>query len=239
METLMMKAGIAIMTNVSEKQRAGQAAAEYVKSGMTVGLGTGSTVRHTIEKLADRMRTEGLAFRGIPTSTETADLAKSLGISLVTFKDIETIDLTIDGADEIGPGLNGIKGGGGALLLEKIVAFASNRTIWVADSSKMVEHLGKFPLPVEVIPFATPMLFREFEKTNMNPVIRQIKGEEIVTDSGNWIIDLHLEKIDDPTVLEMQLNLMPGVVENGLFLNRTDLALIAETDKVHTYERHV
>lgn len=227
------------MANDNEKKMAGVEAAKYVKDGMTVGLGTGSTVRYTIEKLADRMRSEGLTFQGVPTSKATSELAKSLGISLVTFDDIDSIDVTIDGADEVDTNVNGIKGGGGALLLEKVVASASERNIWVADASKKVECLGQFPLPVEVIPFACPLLIREFSKTNMNPEIRKNNGEPFVTDSGNWIIDLSLGRIENPEAMEIQLNLMLGVVENGLFINRAEMALIADGASVHTFKRHV
>lgn len=222
-----------------EKKSAGQAAAAYVENGMTVGLGTGSTVRYTIEKIAERIKAEGLNIQGVPTSERTRQLAETLGIPLVSLEDVDAIDVTIDGADEVDSRLNGIKGGGGALLFEKIVASASKQNIWVVDSQKKVEVLGHFPLPVEVIPFACPTVLRALQRENMNPVVRTNETNDyFVTDSGNWIIDLHLEKIDDPESLETWLNLMPGVVENGLFLQRADLALVANGDTVEKYERH-
>ncbi|HET7628493.1 MAG TPA: ribose-5-phosphate isomerase RpiA [Bacillales bacterium] len=216
----------------NEKKFAGEAAAEYVENGMTVGLGTGSTVKYTIEKLAERMNNEGLRFRGVPTSFQTERLAQSLGIPLVTLDEAIELDLTIDGADELDNRLNGIKGGGGALLREKIVASASKRTIWTAHAAKKVEKLGTFPLPVEIVPFAAAVVLRKLEGEGMRPEIRQVNGEPYETDNGNWIVDLHLGEIDDPEHLEQWLNLLPGVVENGLFLNRTDMAVIAEGSKV-------
>ncbi|HET7577639.1 MAG TPA: ribose-5-phosphate isomerase RpiA [Bacillales bacterium] len=222
----------------NEKKAAGEAAAAYVENGMIVGLGTGSTVRYTIEKIAERIKAEGLQIKGIPTSRATEELAKELGIPLVSLGEIDGIDVTIDGADEADGNLNGIKGGGGALLFEKIVASFSKRNIWVLDSRKKVEQLGAFPLPVEVVPFACPVVLRTLESEGMNPVVRENNGERFVTDSGNWIVDLHLRNIDEPEQLETWLNLLPGVVENGLFLNRADLALVANGESVHPYKRH-
>ncbi|HEU5139338.1 MAG TPA: ribose-5-phosphate isomerase RpiA [Bacillales bacterium] len=222
---------------LNEKKTAGEAAAAYVKDRMTVGLGTGSTVRYTTERLAERMKEEGLKIQGIPTSHATRELAEELGIPLVSLDQVEAIDVTIDGADEIDGSLNGIKGGGGALLFEKIVASVSRRNIWVGDSGKKVETLGKFPLPVEVVPFALPVVLRKLEHKGMNPIVRENGKDRFVTDSGNWIIDLHLGAIEDSAALEIWLNLLPGVVENGLFLQRADLALISQEGTIHTYER--
>ncbi|HEX6922675.1 MAG TPA: ribose-5-phosphate isomerase RpiA [Bacillales bacterium] len=223
---------------VNEKKTAGEKAAAYVEDGMIVGLGTGSTVRYTTEKLAERIKEEGLRIQGIPTSVATRELAKNLEIPLVSLEEVESVDVTIDGADEIDGNLNGIKGGGGALLFEKIVASASKRNIWVADSGKKVNQLGKFPLPVEVVPFSAAVMMRKLEAEGMNPVVRKSGEDNFVTDSGNWIFDLHLGAIEDPAALEIWLNLLPGVVENGLFLGRADLALVAADGTVHTYERH-
>lgn len=223
---------------VNEKKVAGIAAAEYVEEGMIVGLGTGSTVRYTIEELARRIEEEGLHIQGVPTSAATEDLAQALGIPLVSLEKAGEIDVTIDGADEIDGALNGIKGGGGALLREKVVASVSKCNIWVADSRKKVEQLGQFPLPVEVIPFACPVVMRRFEQKGMNPQMRKKTENIFVTDSGNWIVDLCLGEIENPEALETWLNLLPGVVENGLFLKRANLAIIAAGETVHKYERH-
>ncbi|HEX7063543.1 MAG TPA: ribose-5-phosphate isomerase RpiA [Bacillales bacterium] len=222
---------------LNEKKAAGEAAAAYVEDGMTVGLGTGSTVRYTTEKLAERMKEEGLRIQGVPTSRATRELAEKLGIPLVSLDQVEVVDVTIDGADEIDGDLNGIKGGGGALLLEKIVASASRRNIWVGDSKKWVDQLGEFPLPVEVIPFSFPVVFRKLQQKGMNPIVRKNGEDRFLTDSGNWIVDLHLGAIEDPQELEIWLNLLPGVVENGLFLQRADLALISQDGTIRTYER--
>jgi ribose 5-phosphate isomerase A len=178
------------------------------------------------------MKTESLNFRGVATSVETERLAESLGIPLITLDEVNKLDVTIDGADEIDANLNGIKGGGGALLREKIVASATKKNIWVGDSSKKVAMLGKFPLPVEVVPFACSVVLRQLEEKEMNPVVRSVGGENFVTDNGNWIVDLHLDRIEDPWRLEQWLNLLPGVVENGLFLNRTELAVFAHGSDV-------
>lgn len=221
-----------------EKKQAGEAAAAYVEDGMTLGLGTGSTVRYAIEKIAARRKAEGLHIQGVPTSQKTSELAHSLEIPLVSLEDIESVDVTIDGADEINDQLDGIKGGGGALLWEKIVASASKRNIWVADSQKKVATLGAFPLPVEVVPFAMSVVKRKLDKEGIQARERCSRDNFFVTDSGNRILDLDLGIIENPAALESWLNLLPGVVENGLFLNRADLVVISEGNEVREYERH-
>lgn len=224
---------------IKEKKQAGKAAAAYVEDGMTVGLGTGSTVRYAIEKIAARRKTEGLHIQGVPTSKKTSRLAESLEIPLVSLEDVKSVDVTIDGADEVDSQLYGIKGGGGALLWEKIVASASKRNIWVVDAGKKVTTLGAFPLPVEVVPFACPVVKRKLENAGMKVDVRYSGDSVLVTDSGNWILDLDLGTIEDPEALEAWLNLLPGVVENGLFLNRADLVVIGGDDGVLEYERNV
>lgn len=222
-----------------EKKLAGERAAEEVSSGMIVGLGTGSTVRYTIEKIAERVRRKELKIHAVSTSQATTELARKLEIPLIRLEDIEQIDVTIDGADEVTPGqLNGIKGGGGALLQEKIVASASRRNVWVVDSSKVVQRLGKFPLPVEVIPRARRHVLQVMERNGWQPVLRKnAKGGVFVTDNGNEIIDLYLGEINDPISLEGTINRIPGVVENGLFLNRCDRVICAVGNRVIVYEK--
>lgn len=222
---------------LKEKKLAGEAAASYVKDGMIVGLGTGSTVRFATEKIAERMKKEGLQIQGVPTSQATKELAKALNIPLISLDEMEDIDITIDGADEVDGKLNGIKGGGGALLFEKIVASASKRNVWVVGGGKKVKTLGTFPLPVEVVPFACPVVLRRLRTEGVEALVRMSGNEPFITDSGNWIIDLHLRKIEDPKSLETQLNLLPGVVENGLFLNRADTVIVAEGEGVKEYNR--
>ena len=209
------------------KKMAGERAADYVEDGMVLGLGTGSTVYYTIVKLGEMVK-EGLDIIGIPTSVETEKLARELGIPLTTLKEHPVIDLTIDGADEIDPKLNLIKGGGGALLREKIVAAASRREIIVADERKIVKRLGeRFYLPVEAVPFSEAVVMRNLESMDMKPEIRMKDGKKYITDNGNIIIDCHMGPTDDAESLESDINLIPGVVENGLFIGLADLAIVA------------
>lgn len=223
---------------INGKKQAGEAAAAYVKSGMTIGLGTGSTVRYAIEKIAARRKTEGLHIQGVVTSNRTSQLAQSLDIPLVSLEDVEAVDVTIDGADEIDQQLDGIKGGGGALLWEKVVASVSKQNIWVVDATKQVTTLGAFPLPVEVVPFAYPAVRRKLENEGIKVSARYNEGQYFETDSGNWILDLYLGAIENPQALESWLNLTPGVVENGLFLNRADHVVIGDTNGTCKYQRH-
>jgi len=210
---------------MNEKQIAGEKAVEFIKDKMTVGLGTGSTACFTIKKLGEMIKS-GLDIKCVSTSNETTSLAVSLGIPLVSIDDIDEIDLTIDGADEIDPQFNGIKGGGGALLFEKIVAASSKKIIWVVDSTKMVKKLGKYPVPLEILPFGYKQTFKKLNLLGYNPVVRSKNNKMFLTDSNNYIIDLHLERIDDPVKLEKELNMIPGVIENGLFVNMTDIVVV-------------
>jgi ribose 5-phosphate isomerase A len=213
---------------INAKRRAGERAAELIEDGMTVGLGTGSTAYWVVARLGERVRDEGIRVRCVPTSRRTEEQARALGLPLVTFADVREIDLTVDGADEIGPGLALIKGGGGALLREKLVAAASRRMVVVADASKRVAALGKFPLPVEVVPFAWEVTTRRVAAvTNCEPAPRREEREPYVTDNGNYILDCPCGEIDDPAALERELKLLPGVVECGLFVNLASLAFVA------------
>src|SRR5437660_6616662 len=196
---------------MNAKQRAGFKAVEFVEDGMTVGLGTGSTAFWLVERLGGRVRA-GLRVRGVPTSRRTEEQARALGIPLVTFAEVQQLDLAIDGADEIGPGLALIKGGGGALLREKLVASAARRFVVVADAGKKVEVLGKFPLPVEVVPFAWEVTARRVaEVLKVEPALRRDgEGGAYVTDNGNYILDCRCGGIRDPAAKERELQMSPG-----------------------------
>ena len=212
------------------KQKIGRQATELVKPGMTIGIGTGSTVYWFINYLAEKIQ-GGLNCYGVPTSQQTRLLAQERGIAIVELNEVNQIDLTIDGADEIDPLLQLIKGGGGALLQEKMVATASQQVMIIADESKMVKQLGKFPLPVEVVPYGWKQTKKQIELLGcISAVIRAAEGKFFVTDHGHYILDCHYYKIEDAPVLHTQLNNIPGVVENGLFIGMADGALIGYAD---------
>jgi len=220
------------MANEQEKQAAAQASLRFVKDGDVVGLGTGSTASIAVSLLGERVRA-GLKIRGIPTSLETQELATELGIPLLTFDDVQEIDVTIDGADEVDPQLQLIKGGGGAMLREKIIASASKKMVVVADSSKQVPMLGKFPLPVEVIGFAQPLVKKRIEALGALVSLRHdAQGRLYVTDEDHHILDCRFGKIPDPAALARELDSMPGVVEHGLFIGLATVALIARGGEV-------
>lgn len=212
-----------------EKKEVGEKAVEYVKDGMVVGLGTGSTVYYFISKLGQLVQ-QGLSIKGVPTSKHTEKLAIELGIPLVSFNEIEQIDVAIDGADEVDPDLNLIKGGGGALLREKIIAKAAKTFIIVADSHKNVDTLGTFPLPIEVVPYGFEMTVKHIRELGGSPMLRQKDGLPFLTDNGNYVIDSRFQDIKNPKELEKSLNLIPGVVDNGLFVGMAD-AVITIMDK--------
>lgn len=223
---------------ISEKQRSAEAACEYVKDGMIVGLGTGSTAEFAVKKIGELVR-NGLSIRGIPTSDATKILAESEGIPLIDFSETMFIDLTIDGADEIDANLNMIKGGGAALLREKIVASASREEIIIVSVSKLVQQLGAFPLPVEVIPFGWQVVFDQLESLQGNPELRLKQGQPSVTDQGNFIVDCHFRKIENPEQLEQHLNMIPGVVENGLFINLCTRMIMADGENIIIKNRNL
>jgi ribose 5-phosphate isomerase A len=215
------------MTQDEAKRMAARQALEFVEDGMLLGLGSGSTSRMFIEELGERVK-QGLRVRGIATSTSSRELAESLSIPIITFDDSAVLDLAVDGADEVGPGLALIKGGGGALLREKIVASAARRFIVIADSSKLVYHLGRFPLPVEVIQMALPIVARKLEALGYKPKLRyRPDGAKFITDEGNFILDCSCGEILDPAKTAADIRGIPGVVEHGLFLGMASLALIA------------
>ena len=211
------------------KEMVGIKAASYVTDGMTVGLGTGSTAYYMIEELGRRVKEENLKIVGVPTSYASKKQAEALNIPVKTIDQVNYVDLTIDGADEISHDFHGIKGGGAALLFEKVVATYSKEIIWIVDESKMVDKLGKFPLPVEVIPYGQDQLFRLLQEKNYHPSFR-MESEEVLkqTDSGNSIIDLHLDCIDDPIALANELDSLVGVVEHGLFLSMVNRVIIGK-----------
>jgi ribose 5-phosphate isomerase A len=197
-----------------------------------VGLGTGSTVEWTIKKLGERVK-EGLNIKGIPTSDRSEILAKELGIPLTTILDNPEIDLTIDGADEVDPDLNLIKGLGGALTREKVVAANSKREIIVVDDTKIVQMLGtKAPVPVEVIPFAWSTCELKLKAFGCEPKLRMKEQNTYVTDNGNYILDCWFDGITEPEMIESQINNLPGVIENGLFLKLTDMVIIASSEGI-------
>ena len=219
------------------KYAAARRAVDYVEDGMRVGLGTGSTAAWMVRLLGRMVREDGLRITGVPTSRRTAELAREAGVPLVALDEARWLDLTIDGADEVGPELALIKGGGGALLHEKIVAAASDRIVVIADAAKHVGALGAFPLPVEVIGFGwqtTRTLIAEalegLDVLGRDIALRMDGGTPLRTDEGNLILDLRLQRIGDPRRLAMVLNLIPGVVENGLFLDLCDRAVIGHGD---------
>ncbi|WP_299663674.1 ribose-5-phosphate isomerase RpiA [uncultured Ruegeria sp.] len=212
-------------------------AAELVQSGMRVGLGTGSTAAWLVQRLGERVRDEGLTIRGVPTSTATAQLAREEGIEVISLDQAGWLDLTIDGADEFDGEFNLIKGGGAALLQEKIVATASDQMVVIADAGKEVETLGAFPLPVEVIPFGWQTTRTLIEETldTMDvlgtSVTLRMNGEAPkVTDEGNHILDLHLKRIGNARQLALVMNQIPGVVENGLFIDICDKVIVGYGD---------
>jgi ribose 5-phosphate isomerase A len=225
------------------KRQAASRALEFVTSGMRLGLGTGSTAKHFIELLGARVQ-NGLDVVGVPTSEATRADALRCGIALTTLDEVDRLDLTVDGADEVDPHLNLIKGGGGALLREKIVAAASDRMIVIADDSKWVEALGRFPLPIEVIPFGLGATRRAIGKAFADCGISgQIAlrngrdGHVFVTDGGHWIVDAHLGRIADAPRLAQSLGSIPGVVEHGLFIGLASMAMLAGPQGIRIVER--
>lgn len=218
------------------KRAAAEAAVQYVREKDIVGLGTGSTAKYVVLALAERVRA-GLRITGVPTSRQTADLARQAGIPLIEQEDSWTIDRAIDGADQVDPQLNLIKGGGGALLKEKIVAATARQVIIIVDYTKRVPYLGlPTPLPVEVVPFGWGNTARQIERLGANVVLRERGGKAFVTETGHYILDLHIDRIEDPAALERQLSGIPGVVETGLFVGRTSMLIVGTPKGVETQQ---
>lgn len=225
------------------KRQAAERALAYVKSGMTVGLGTGSTAAQFVELLGEMVRAGELDLRCVPSSEATRQIAERAGLTLDDFSEIHALDLTVDGADEIDPQLNLIKGGGGALLREKIVAMASEEVCIIADHTKMVQRLGRFPLPVEVVEFGVAATMKMIEAAaedagcKATPVLRRDQfGEPFLTDSGHLIVDCAFGAIPDAELLADVLDIVPGIVDHGLFIDLADRVIIAGPDGVSVRE---
>ncbi len=216
------------MSHEAEKEAAARASIAFVRDGDVVGLGSGSTASYAVRFLAEQVQ-NGLKIRGIPTSVKTRNLAAGLGISLTTLDEFQQIDVTIDGADEVDPQMSLIKGGGGALLREKIIASASRKLVIIADSSKPVPMLGKFPVPVEVVPFAQALVAKEVAALGASIRVRlDSSGKPFVTDEGHHILDCHFGPIADPPALAEELEDIPGAVEHGLFIGMASVVLIGK-----------
>jgi ribose 5-phosphate isomerase A len=227
----------------AQKRAAAARALDFVRPGMRIGLGTGSTARYFVELLAERVRA-GLPVIAVATSEATRSDAERLGVPLTTLDETPELDLTVDGADEIAPDLTLIKGGGGALLCEKIVASASARLVVIADESKWVPTLGRFPLPIEVVPFGLAATRRAVEAATAaagapGPALlrRTHDGHAFVTDQGHWVLDVALERIPDPRGLGDRLAAIPGVVEHGLFIGLAQTVVLAGSEGVRVIER--
>lgn len=219
------------MTNLevldAQKKKAAQKAASLMPNNAVIGLGTGSTAAHFVRALADRVKNEGLQIEAVSTSFRTADLATELGIKVLDIDEVKHVDVTVDGADEVDPALNGIKGGGAALLFEKVVAMMSDKNIWIVDSSKYHTELGSFLLPIEVVKFGSQQVFNFLAEKGLQPQWRMTDADEkLATDSENYIIDVQLPAGTDVLALGTELKAMTGVVEHGLFLEICDMLII-------------
>lgn len=215
---------------MNEKKAVGERAVEFIEDGMIIGLGTGSTVFYTLQLLGKLVK-EGFSVRGIPTSRQTEMLADKLSIPITSFEEVDHVDVAIDGADEVSGNLDLIKGGGGALLREKIVAKSAKKFIVVADSNKLVGKLGSFGIPVEVVPFGIQATISHIKELGLKPVVRQNNGNPVITDNGNYLLDCMTPKGIISKELEISLNMIPGVVENGLFIGMTNTVITLNEDK--------
>lgn len=217
---------------MNPKQLVGEEAATYIKDGMVVGLGTGSTAYFAIMKIGELVK-NGLKIKGVPTSKATEELANSLNIPLLPIEEVEKIDLTIDGSDEFDPQKNLIKGGGAALLREKIIASVTDFYVIIADAAKGSEHLGSFAVPVEITPFAKEITIAQLKALKCEPKLRIKDGKVVITDNQNYIVDCKFDKIEDPAAMSQSMNMIPGVVENGLFPGMANV-IISEDGKGST-----
>jgi len=223
------------------KLSAAEAAVKLVKDGYVIGIGSGSTVKHFVKLLGKRIRDEELEIYGVPSSFQSYFLALNNGIRVVSLDEFNVLDLAIDGADEVDPKLNLIKGGGGALTREKIVDSAAKSFVVIIDWTKKVSHIGeRFPVPVEVLPFAYGYVCRRLREFGGNPVLREAKSKlgPIISDNGNFIIDVKFQRIDDAKKLEKEINNIPGVIENGIFPSSlVDMVYVGYSDKVEVLKR--
>lgn len=213
------------------KKAVGEKAVEFVENGMVIGLGSGSTMYWTLKKLGELIE-EGLSIKGIPSSKRTERLAHTFRIPLTSFSEVDMLDLAIDGADEIDPFFNLTKGGGGSLVREKIVDFHAKKLIIVADESKLVPHLGKFPLPVEVLPFGWELTAQKINKLGATTSLRKTEGSPFISDNGNYILDCTFETEFHPEELHKDLKQILGVVETGLFVQMVDAVIIGNAKEI-------
>lgn len=221
---------------MEQKKIAAEKATEYIEDGMILGLGTGTTAYYMIKKVGELVA-KGMNIKAIATSKSTEELAKELNIPLLSIDEVENIDLAIDGVDEIDNYFNAIKGGGGALFREKMVASLAKKVIWIMDESKLVDAIGEFPLPVEILPYGYTHTLKKLTDNSLNPVLRVRNGKIFTTDNGNYIVDLHIGKpinIDD---ILKTLNNITGVLEVGLFINICDRIIVGTDDKVKVIEK--
>ena len=218
------------------KKLAGIKAAEFVEDGMVVGLGTGSTAYYFVEEIGRRIKEEGLQITAVTTSSVTSKQAEGLGIPLKSIDEVDQVDVTVDGADEVDPQFNGIKGGGGALLMEKVVATPTKDYIWVVDESKLVQKLGAIKLPVEVVQYGAEQVFCRFVEAGYKPSFREKNGQRFITDMQNFIIDLDLGVIENPVEFGRELDHIVGVVEHGLFTKMVNKVIVAGQGGVNILE---
>lgn len=223
---------------MNQKQIAGEKAAEYIREGMIVGLGTGSTAKYLVDKVGELVQ-NGLKIQAVPTSRATEQQARELGIPLLDINEVEHIDLAIDGVDEIDGEFNATKGGGGALFREKVVASLAQEVIWIMDESKLVEAIGAFPLPVEILPYGYKIVFKKLEALGYNPIMRMKDKELFVTDNGNYIVDIHLGVPANIEEVRENLKNMVGVLETGQFLKMCKRIIVGTNDGAKVIENHL
>lgn len=220
---------------MTEKKNAGIKAAEYIEDNMIIGLGTGSTAYYMIERVGQLVN-YGLNIKAVATSLSTSNIAAGFNIPLVSIDEVDRIDMAIDGVDEIDGGFNAIKGGGGALFREKVVANLADKVIWIMDSGKIVDAIGTFPLPVEILPYGCNHILRKLELLSMSPVLRMKSNVPFLTDNHNYVVDLHIGKGFDIKYVSDELKSIPGVLETGLFLNMCDRIVVGINDEVKVIE---
>lgn len=220
---------------MESKRLAGEKATEYIQDGMILGLGTGTTAYYMIKKIGELVQ-KGMRIQCVATSKNTEKLAKELHIPLLSIDEVERVDLAIDGVDEIDKQFNAIKGGGGALFREKIVASQAREVIWIMDESKLVDHIGRFPLPIEVLPYGYKQIIKKLNEYELNPIIRMDKNQIFITDNGNYIIDLHIGSPMDIRDTYKKINGVTGILETGLFLNMCQRIIVGTNNGVKVIE---